>query len=162
GAGGDVEADACLATPANQDGKASVALAAGGGDDAFGDLALEHQHEPVVPGRPRLEREPADQQRSGNVVGQVRNDARGGAAEERRTEVGGIPANDPGASRIPRSDLVERGDRAVVAFDRDHPARAGGEKRTGEAARPGTDLDGVHALERTRRARDASGELEIE
>src|SRR5262249_59459074 len=70
--------------------------------------------------------------------------------------------NDPEASRIPRSDVVERGVGAVVAFARDRPACACGEKRTGEPARPGTDRDGVHALERTRRARDASGEVEIE
>src|SRR5262249_39237388 len=154
GAAGDVEADARLATPANEDGQASVALAAGDGDNAFGDLALEHQHEPVVPGRPRLEREPADQQRGGNVVGQVRKDARRGTAEERtRIEVEGIADDDLKASWIPHSDLVERRDRAVVALDRDHLARACGEKRTGEAARPGTDLDDVHALEWTCRAR---------
>src|SRR5215471_7093330 len=86
GAAGDVEADARFATPANEDGQPSEALAAGGGDDSFGNLALEHQHEPVVPGRPRFEREPADQQRSGNVVGQVRNHARGGVAEKRTGE----------------------------------------------------------------------------
>src|SRR5262249_23618743 len=110
-----------------------------------------------------LEREPADQQRSGNVVGQVRNDARGGAAEERtRIEVESITGNDREASRIPRSDLVERRDRAVVAFDRDHPAPARAEKRTGEAGAPGPGAGGVHPPRRTRRARDASGEVEIE
>src|SRR5262249_48837882 len=160
---GDAEAAARLQPPANEDRQASVALAAGGGDNAFGDLALEHQHEPVVPGRPRLEREPADQQRGGNVVGQVRNDARAGAAEERtRIEVQGIADDNPEASRIPHSDLVERRDRALVALDRDHLARACSEKRTSEPAPPGTDPDDVHALERTCRARDASGEVEIE
>src|SRR5262249_35360829 len=160
---GDAEAAARLQPPANEDRQASVALAAGGGDNAFGDLALEHQHEPVVPGRPRLEREPADQQRGGNVVGQVRNDARAGAAEERtRIEVERIADYDPEASRIPHSDLVERRDRAVVALDCDHLARACSEKRTGEPARPGTDLNDIHALERICSARDASGEVEIE
>src|SRR5262249_30266925 len=163
GAAGDVESDARFATPANEDGQAPVALAAGGGDDAFGNLALEHQHEPVVPGRPWFEREPADQQRSGNVVGQVRNDARGSAVEQRaRIEVERIAGNDLEASRIPLGDLVERRDRAVVALDRDPRARVRWEERAGEPARPGTDLDHVYTGERTRRAGDASGEVEIE
>ena len=152
-----------FATPANEDGQASVALAAGGGDDAFGDLALEHQHEPVVPGRPWFEREPADQQRSGDVVGQVRNHAREGVAEERaRIEVERIAGNDLEASGISPSNLAERRDRAVVALDRDHPARARCEQRTGEPARPRTDLHDVDARERTRRAGDASSEVEVE
>ena len=152
-----------MATPADEDGQASVALAAGGGDDAFGDLALEHQHEPVVPGRPRFEREPADQQRSGDVVGQVRNHAREGVAEERaRIEVERIAGNDLEASGISPSNFAERRDRAVVALDRDHPARAGCEQRTGEPARPRTDLHDVDAREGTRRAGDAGGEVEVE
>src|SRR5262249_49788948 len=64
--------------------------------------------------------------------------------------------------RIPLGDLVERRDRAVVALDRDHPARVRCEERAGEPARPGTDLDHVYTGERTRRAGDASGEVEIE
>src|SRR5215813_6450401 len=149
GAAGDVEADARFATPANEDGQPSEALAAGGGDDAFGNLALEHQ--------------PADQQRSGNVVGQVRNHARGGLAEERtRIEAERIAGNNVEASRISPGDLVERRDRAIVALDRDHPARACSEKRTGEPTRPGTDLHDVHARKRIRRAGDARGEVEVE
>ena len=44
-------------------------------DDALGDLALEHQGQPVEPRRP-VRRQPADQQRRGDVVGQVGADPR--------------------------------------------------------------------------------------
>ena len=104
-----------------------------------------------------------DQQSGGDVVGQVCDDARRRVAESgARIEVESIAGDDLEAARIPRGDLFERGDGAVVALDRDHPTRAGGEKRAREPARPGTDLDHVHALERTGRARDAGGEVEIE
>jgi len=73
-----------------------------------------------------------------------------------------IAGNDLEASGISPSDLVERRDRAVVALDRDHPARARCQQRTGEPARPRTDLHDVDARERTRRAGDAGGEVEIE
>ena len=52
-------------------------------DDAFGHLALEHQHHHVVPGRPGLDREPVDQERGGDIVGQVGDDF--GAARRRAT-----------------------------------------------------------------------------
>ena len=86
------------------------------------------------------------------------------AAVDRRREVDieRIAGHDREPARITRGDLRERSHGAAVALDRDHPPRACSEKRTGEPARPGTDLDGVHALERARRARDASGEVEIE
>ena len=53
--------------------------------------------------------------------------------------------------------------RALVALDRDHPAR----RRPASSARvsppgPGPDLDHGHAVERTGGARDAAGEIEIE
>ena len=84
------------------------------------------------------------------------------ALETTRSAIERIAGNDLEPLRISRSDLVERRDRAVVALDRDHPARTCCEERTGEPARAGTDLDDIHALEWTRRARDARGEVEIE
>src|SRR5207245_4289614 len=60
------------------------------------------------------------------------------------------------------SKHAERRVRAVVALDRDHPARARCEQRTGEPAGPRTDLHDVDARERTRRAGDASSEGEVE
>ena len=41
-------------------------------------------------------------------------------------------------------------------------AHVRGEQRAGEPAGPGTDLDHVDAVQRAGRARDASGEVEIE
>ena len=51
-------------------------------DDAFGDLALEHQHHHVVPGRPGLDGEPVDQERGRDIVGQVGDDLGALAAEQ--------------------------------------------------------------------------------
>ena len=88
--GGGTKADGCMSNrifgsraPAGQHRQPAIGLAAGRGDDALGDLALEHQHQPVVPRRPRLGGQPADQQRGGDVVGQVGDDARGLAVEIR-------------------------------------------------------------------------------
>ena len=77
----DVEQDARLGAPAGQHRQPAVGLRAGRRGDAFRDLALEHQHQPVEPGRPRLGGQPGDQQRGRDVVGQVGDDARGAAAE---------------------------------------------------------------------------------
>ena len=64
--GGGTKADGAMSNrifasraPARQHGEPAVGLRAGLRHDALGDLALEHQHEPVVPGRPRLDGEPA-------------------------------------------------------------------------------------------------------
>ena len=62
--------------PAGEHGEPAIGLRARLRHDALGDLALEHQHQPVVPGRPRLGGEPADEQRGRDVVGQVGDDAR--------------------------------------------------------------------------------------
>ena len=83
GRGRDVEQDFRLRAPARQHREPAVGLRAGLRHDALGDLALEHQHEPVVPGRPRLDGEPADQQRGRDVVGQVGDDARPGRRRDR-------------------------------------------------------------------------------
>ena len=72
----DVEQDARLGAPAGQHRQAAVRLRARRRGDAFRDLALEHQHQPVEPGRPRLGGQPADQERGRDVVGQVGDDAR--------------------------------------------------------------------------------------
>ena len=79
----DVEQDARLAAPLRQHRQASVALRCRRGDDAFGDFALEHENGAVVPGRPRLGAEPGDEQRRGDVVGQVGDDAHRAARQQR-------------------------------------------------------------------------------
>ena len=109
GRGRDVEQDLRLRAPAGQHREAAVGLRAGLRDDALGDLALEHQHEPVVPGRPRLGGEPDDQQRGRDVVGQVGDDARRAAAEIRpRVELQRVAGHD----RQPCPDSARRSRRA--------------------------------------------------
>ena len=65
--------------------EAPVGLGAGRGDDALGHLLLEHQHHALVPRRPGLALEPADEQQRGHVVGQVGDDDRLGC---------GVPAGE--------------------------------------------------------------------
>src|SRR5262249_42583541 len=55
----------------------SIVLAARLGHDAERDLALEHENQPIEPRRPWLGLEPADEEGSGNAVGQVGDNARG-------------------------------------------------------------------------------------
>ena len=79
-----------------------------------------------------------------------------------RIEVERIARNDRQPSRIARRDLFECRNGAVVTLDRYDSLRALREQCAGEPARTGTDLDHVHAFERTGRACDPSGEIEIE
>ena len=156
---GDIEQDARLAAPADQNGKPSVALGAGRGDDALGHLALEHQHKSIIPRRPRLDREPGDQQSRGNVVGQVCNYARGCADKPARIEIQCIARDDLEAAGIARGNFRERGDSAVIPLDCDHPSRACGEQRAGKPTRSGTYFDHLHAVERARSTGDARRRL---
>ena len=64
--GGGTKAEAAMSNrmrasraPAGEHREPAVGLGAGRRGDALGDLALEHQHQPVVPGRPWLDGEPA-------------------------------------------------------------------------------------------------------
>ena len=87
----------------------------------------------------------------------------GASAEVRaRIEVERVAGDDLEPAGIALGDLGERGDGAVVALDRDHAPRAGGEERAGQPAGAGSDLDHVDARERAGGARDAGGEIEIE
>ena len=79
-----------------------------------------------------------------------------------RVECERVAGDDVQPAGIVRRDLLERGDGALVALDRDHPRRALGEQRAGQAAGAGTDLDHGDAVERAGGARDAAGEIEIE
>ena len=73
-----------------------------------------------------------------------------------------VAAIDFEPARIARGDFAERGDGAVVALDRDNPARALREQRTRQAARPGADLDHGDAVERPGGAGDPPGQIEVE
>ena len=98
--GRDVEQDFGFRAPVREHAEPPVSLLVLARDDAHRHLALKHQHHHVVPGRPRLDREPADQQRGRDVVGQVGDDLglrrsrdRGGdrrSARRRRRSRGGL------------------------------------------------------------------------
>ena len=114
-----------LAAPAGEHGQPPVGFGSGHGGDSFCDLALEHQHQPVVPGRPWLDGEPGDQERGGDIVGQVRDDARAATREPlERIEVEGVAGHHIEAPGIARSDFRKRSHRAVIAFDCDDAACA--------------------------------------
>src|ERR1700728_1668144 len=151
-----------LAAPLHQDGEASVALRSGLGDDALGDLALEHEGGGVIPGRPRLHDYPSDQQGRRDVVGQIGDDASRALREARawieRERIGRYDVQTAG---VVFGDLPQSGKRAVVALDRDHAGGAKLEERAGQSARAGTDLDYAHAREWGGRARYARREIEI-
>jgi hypothetical protein len=65
------------------------------------------------------------------------------------------------AARISRRYVLERGDRAGIALDRNHPACALGEQCARKPARPWADLDHIDAGERTSRTCDPADEIEI-
>jgi hypothetical protein len=131
--------------------------------DALRHLALEHQHQGVVPRRPRLGGEPADKQRSGDVVGQVGHHARAAAGEMTGyIECQRIAFDDLKPARIARGNFLKRGDRALVAFDGDHFSRAFGEQRPRQAAGAGPDFEHGGAVERPAGTRNACGQIEIE
>ena len=130
----------------------------------IGHLALEHQHQHVVPGRPRLGGEPVDQQRGRDVVGQVGDHARAFAAEMRaRIEPQRIAGNDLKPARIARGDLLQRGNRALVALDGDDaPARRAPAARASGRPGPGPTSTTVAPSSGSAGARDARGQIEIE
>ena len=76
GGGRNVEQDFRLGAPVREHAEPPIGLVILARDDALGHLALKHQHHHVVPGRPRLDRQPVDQQRGRDVVGQVGDDFR--------------------------------------------------------------------------------------
>ena len=117
GGGRNVEQDARLRPPAGQHGEPAIIGALGRRrDDAPRHLALEHQHQPIVEGRPGLGLEPAGQQRGGDVVGQVGDDAdrQGpGLVDQRpRRDAQRVAVDDVEPSRPMRGDLGKRGERA--------------------------------------------------
>ena len=105
----------------------------------------------------------SDQQRRGDVVGQVGDDLGALAAEQRaRIEVLRVGVHDLEPARIALGDVVERRQRALVALDRDDALGAQRQQRARQSAGAGADLDDGGVFERTGGARDARGEVEVE
>ncbi len=89
--------------------------------------------------------------------------ARSAAEMRARIELQRVAGDDLEPARIARGDLLQRGDRALVALDGDH-ARARPRASSARVSPPGpgpTSIT-VDAVERPGGARDAAGEIEIE
>ena len=117
----------------------------------------------MVPGRPRLDGEPRDEQRGCDVVGQVGDDAHRTTTEKRpRIEGERIRGDDFETAGIMFGDLPQRRDGALVAFDRDHAGGAECQERARKAAGTRADLQHRHAGECSRGAGYARREIEVE
>src|SRR6185437_12869156 len=138
-------------------------LAAGLGNDAVGDLALEHEHEPVEPRRPGLRLEPTDEEGGGDAIRQVGNDA-GSPARCKRAVVyfPCVGGDDVEPVWIERGDGGEGSEAALILLDGDDARCSLKKKGTGEPARPRPDLDDGRAFERPCGAGDTSGQIEVE
>ena len=161
--GRNVEQDLGRSAPVREHAEPPVGFVIFLRDDTLGHLALEHQHHHVVPRRPRLDREPADQQRGRDVVGQVGDDFRLGAAEQRpRIESLRVGVDDIQPSRITSRNRLKRGQRACVVFDGDDTPRAQRQQRPRQPAGARPDLDNGRILKRTCGARDPRGQVEVQ
>ncbi len=157
----DVHRDRRLRPPLGEDREAAVSVAAGLGDDAFGDLLLEHQRERPPPGRPAIERHPADEQRGADIIGQVRCDVRAFARFGALINLHGVVGQHPEA---PARRLVELGQRRqapVVALDRHH-IRPRFEQRAGQPAGAGADFIDGRAVQIAGNAGDTVEQLAVE
>jgi len=74
---------------------------------------------------------PGEQQRGGDVVGQVGDDLARRCGERRRVDRKRIPRDEFEAPRICRCQLGEGGEAARVALDCENAARAFSEQRAG-------------------------------
>ena len=150
------------ALPALEHREPPVGLIVLARDDAFGDLALKHQHHHVVPGRPRLDRQPVDQQGGRDIVRQVGDDfcfaaveqGRGSKAARRRGRSPAVPDN------VSRYNRARQG-RARRAQWRSRAARRA-PAAPASIRRDRADLDHGGIFERTCGARDPRREIEIE
>src|SRR5580704_7680495 len=94
-------------------------------DDALGNLALKHEDCAIVPGWPRLDGEPGYEQRGGDVVGQVGDDAHWIVTQlGSRVEGERVRGDDIETSRVMFGNFLQGGERAVVALDRNHAGDA--------------------------------------
>jgi hypothetical protein len=105
---------------------------------------------------------PGEQQRGGNVVGQVGDDLARRRGERRRVDRQCVPRNEVEAPWICCRQLGEGCEAARVALDCDDVARAFSEQRAGQAAGAGADLDNRGLVERPGGARDPARQVEVE
>jgi len=134
------------AAPLGEDGKAAVGVAAGRGYDAFGDFLLEHQGEASPWWRPVRAREPADEERSADVVGQVGGDVPWGIEERFGRDLGGVALDHGELAGKSLREFGERGKAAAVHFD-GSDAGAAAQERARKAARAGADFEDVFAVQ---------------
>ena len=73
-----------------------------------------------------------------------------------------VRRDDVEAPGIVLGDLLQRRNGALIALDGDHASGAECQQCARQAARPRTDFQHRHAGERTRRAPDARGQVEVE
>ena len=132
-----VEGDPRLGAPAGEHAQPAVGVAAGRGDDALGDLALEHQRQRPVEGRPvRRPSASAPAVRCRYCRAGWRRSSPGSPAGERR-EVGlqRVAGNHLQPAGIVVGDLGQRGQAALVALDRDDPLGAAASAARGSGRR---------------------------
>src|SRR5215469_9648012 len=115
-----IEQDSYLGDPLGEYRQPSVGLAARPGDQTLGNLTLQHQGQALI--LPDLI-EPAEQERGGNIVGQVRNDLARSLADRRDVKLERIAGDYIEAARISRGKLAERRQTAAIAFDCKNAAR---------------------------------------
>ena len=114
------------------------------------DLALEREDEHFVPRRPRLEREPAHQQRGRDVVRQVSHNPHGPAFHIGGEIDGhGIARDDGEAIAKTLREFVQGSNATLVPLDRNHAFCAECEQRAGEAAWSRPDFDDGDTFERS-------------
>ena len=155
----DLEHDLRLCEPLYEDRKASIRFAARHGDKALGDLTLEHQGQTLIIVDPV---EPAEEERRGDVVGQIGDNPARWIRKLRRVDgqrVGGYHIKAPG---IENSEFFERRKTTRITFDRDNPAGAGGEQRTRQPAGTGADLDDRGILQRPGSPDDPARQVQVE
>ncbi len=73
-----------------------------------------------------------------------------------------IGGNDLEPVGIMRGDLIQRGNRALIALDGNDAGCAERQKRARQTAGPGSDFEHCNSFERSRRARDARGKVQVE
>jgi hypothetical protein len=92
-------------------------LAAGLGDDPLGDFLLEHQGQAGPPRLP-LGRQPADEQRSADIIGQVGHDMRLAFEQRRGIDFQSVALDDAKLAGEEAAKLLECRDAAPVPLHR--------------------------------------------